>query len=58
MAEYGTIGVAEYGEAIAKMMRSGTLYQIGVRNVAVSGKADSESEYLCTECFVGNAVLG
>ena len=37
MVEYGTIGVAEYGKAIAKIMTSGTLYRIGVRNVAVYG---------------------
>ena len=44
MAESGTVGVVACMKAVAKIMKSGTLYQIGIRSVAVSEKADTESE--------------
>ena len=42
--ESGTIGVAEYKKAVAKIMKSGTLYCIGIRSVVVLEKMDTESE--------------
>ena len=38
------VGVSRVAKAVAKIMKSGTLYQIGIRSVAVSEKADTESE--------------
>ena len=36
VAESGEVGVAEYEKAVTKLMKSGTLYHIGIRSVAVS----------------------
>ena len=38
MAEFRVVGVAAYVKAVAKIMKSGTIYQIGIRSVAVSEK--------------------
>ena len=38
------VRVSRVAKAVAKIMKSGTLYQIGIRSVAVSEEADTESE--------------
>ena len=38
------VGVSRVVKAVAKIIKSGTLYQIGIGSVAVSEKADTESE--------------
>ena len=54
MAGYGTFGVAECGEAMAKCMQFGVIYYIGVRSVAMQGKVVFQSKY---KCFIGKAVF-
>ena len=44
MAEFGVVGIMEYMKAVAKTQTSGTKYQIGIRNFAVSENMDTESE--------------
>ena len=43
MAGSGIVGVVAYVEAVAKTIELGTLNRNGVRNVAVSEKADSDT---------------